>query len=572
MLLLLIFAFLSGLITILTPCIWPILPIVLSTTIGSTSHKKPLGVTLGVMLSFGFFTLLISSLVANLHVDPNMLRLIAVVVIAFLGLTLLLPSLNNFIESAVSRLSSAFGQNSNSKRDGFGSGFVTGLSLGIVWSPCAGPILAAIATLAATNKISLELFLITFFYVLGAGIPLFLFAYGGQTFFSKTRFISNYTAWIQKFFGIVMILTAVVIYKNYDTLIQAKILDLFPQYNNLLNNFGDNPQVKKQLDILRGSNTTASSDSSLPNLGVAPDFNGGTKWLNSDNNIKLSDLKGKVVLVDFWTYTCINCIRTLPHVTSWYDKYKDEGFVVIGVHTPEFAFEHETDNVINAIKQFNIHYPVVQDNNYEIWNNYSNQYWPAEYLIDSDGNIRHTHFGEGEYDTTEQLIVQLLKENGKKVQIAGTNMPDQTPTSRLSPETYLGSKRMEFLSPGGSVDNGLHNFQSSEPRLDSFSFGGLWNIYDEQAVAGGGSAIQYNFSANKVYLVITPKSTEDKVKVYLDGKIIDQRYQGSDVANGQVILDKPRLYNLIDLHNHPGSHLLKLEFSDGISVFAFTFG
>lgn len=569
-----IFAFLSGLITILTPCIWPILPIVLSSTLGSKSHKKPLGITLGIMLSFSFFTLAISALVGIFHFDPNILRLIAVIVIGFLGVTLIFPALNTVIESLVSKLSSIFGQ-TGQKGTGFGSGFLTGLSLGIVWSPCAGPILAAIATLAATNKFSTTLILICFFYVLGVGIPLFMFAYGGQTLFNRTRFISKYTGAVQRVFGIIMILTAILIYTNYDTVIQSKLLNLFPSYNNLLSNFGDNPQVKQQLDILRGRSSAGQTNVNildLPNLGKAPDFTGGTKWLNPQQTVHLSDLKGKVVLVDFWTYTCINCIRTLPHVTHWYDTYKDKGFVVIGVHTPEFEFEHDTSNVISAIKQFNIHYPVVQDNNYGIWNDYSNQYWPAEYLIDAQGNIRHTHFGEGEYDQTENFIVKLLNETGKKVGVRQSNMPDETPASQLSPETYLGAKRMEFFYPNGSVGTGAQQFNLQQPSRNTFSYGGTWNVEDEQATSVKDSKINYNFYADKVFLVITPKSSADSVKVFLDGELISSNVSGSDVKSGLVQLDNSRLYNLVDLHGNVGNHILRLEFSDGISVFAFTFG
>lgn len=182
-------------------------------------------------------------------------------------------------------------------------------------------------------------------------------------------------------------------------------------------------------------------DSDLPYLGSAPDFVDITHWLNTDKPLTMKDLRGKVVLVDFWTYTCINCIRTLPHVTAWYDKYHNKGFTVIGVHTPEFEFEKNTGNVQDAIKRYNIHYPVAQDNNYSTWNNYNNQYWPAEYLIDANGNIRHTHFGEGEYNQTEQYIQDLLDEAGKTVTASVTQLPDQTPQGLISPETYVGTGR-----------------------------------------------------------------------------------------------------------------------------------
>ncbi len=575
MILLIFFAFLSGLVTILAPCIWPILPIIFSSSVSGKSHQRPLGITLGIMLSFGVFTLAISSIVKIFHLDPNILRLVAVVVIGLLGISLIIPQFSQVTEALISRLSGLFGVRTTS--NDFTAGFITGLSLGIVWSPCAGPILAAIATLAATGQVTLSLIAITGAYILGVGIPLFLFAFVGQVLFSKTRFLSSQLGKIQQVFGIVMLLTALAIYTHYDTYLQAQLLNTFPQFTNSFNAFESNPEVKKQLDVLKGNmpKTTTPDSSGLFNQNFpAPDFVGITKWLNIDKQLSISDLKGKVVLVDFWTYTCINCIRTLPHVTSWYEKYKDKGFIVIGVHTPEFAFEHETQNVLNAIQMYNIHYPVAQDNNYATWNNYSNQYWPAEYLIDAQGNIRRTHFGEGEYDQTEMAIQALLKEAGKQVNTSIDTMPDTTPTTRLSPETYVGAKRMEFYYPTGSTGVVSKTFELGNPTLHSFSFGGTWNIQDENAISGNNSVLVYHFFAGKVFLVLRPPGNQPgTVKVLLDGKDISDANAGNDVKNGIVTVDTDRLYNLIDLKEKVSEHILRLEFqTPGIQVFAFTFG
>lgn len=580
MILLLFFAFLSGLVTILTPCIWPLLPIILSSSIYGNGHRRPLGITFGIMLSFFIFTLAISTLERIFHFDPNVLRLLAVVVIGFLGLTLIIPALSRITEGMISRLTGFFGQKGQKRGNDFSSGLITGISLGIVWSPCAGPILAAIATLAASGRVNLDVILVTLSYVIGVGIPLFIFAYGGQRIFTKSRAISKYTGRIQQFFGLVMILTAILIYTNYDTYLQAKFLNAFPFFNSTINSFENNSQVKQQLDVLKGNKSQTpplQSSNGLFNANTpSANFTGGTKWLNTETIPSIESLKGKVVLVDFWTYTCINCIRTLPFVTSWYDKYKDSGFVVIGVHTPEFAFEHDTNNVLNAIKKYNIHYPVVQDNNYSIWNNYSNQYWPAEYLIDANGNVRRTHFGEGEYDQMEMAIQALLKETGKKVVSGLTNMPDQTPKLQFSPETYLGANRMQYYYPDGStgiVNKNFTLFQSPTP--NSFSLGGQWNVIAENAATGKDAVLSYNFYANKVFLVLRPGTAgvNAKVKVFLDGKLVDSLNSGADVVNGITTIDSDRLYNLIDLKGKPGNHILKLEFENpGSEVFAFTFG
>lgn len=575
MLVLLFFAFLSGLVTILAPCIWPLLPIILSAST-TGGHKKPLGITLGIMLSFSVFTLSISYLVMLFHFDPDILRFFAVIIIGFLGFSMVIPAFLAKLELVVGKLTSFFSGISQS-RDTFNGGLVTGLSLGIVWSPCAGPILATIATLAATQALTINLVLVTIAYVAGVGIPLFFFSYTGGALFSKSRFINKYTKRIQQIFGIIMLLTALAIYTNYDKVIQAKLLDVLPSYSSFLTGFEKNQTVQDQLDILKGKKAMKDMptlSSGLPILGTAVDFNGGTKWFNTQSPLSIASLKGKVVLVDFWTYTCINCIRTLPHVTSWYSKYRDQGFVVIGVHTPEFEFEKKEENVLSAIQQYGIHYPVVQDNNYAIWNAYGNQYWPAEYLIDANGNVRRTHFGEGEYDQTEQAIVSLLKEKGAAVQLPSDTMADEAPKTRLSPETYVGSKRMEFLFLQGRVGNGFQEFTLPQtPEVNSFMFGGQWNIMDEYALSGKNASITYNFYANKVFLVMRPPKDGAKIKVFLDGKEVDEKNAGEDVKGSEIIVGSERLYKLIQLSGLPSSHILKLEFlTPGTFVYAFTFG
>lgn len=577
---LLLFAFISGLVTIFAPCIWPLLPIILSSTT-TGGHRKPLGITLGIMLSFGFLTLTISYIVKIIPFDPNILRYLAVVIIGFLGLALIIPKLSGLLEAYVSRLSGKLNVGNRITSTDFHSGLITGLALGVIWTPCAGPILATIATLAATQAVNLNVILITFSYILGVGIPLFIFATAGSKLFTKSRFLTKYTGRIQQIFGVIMILTAISIATNYDKVLQAKLLDLFPSYSSFITKLENNSAVKTQLKLLKGSTGENAKNTNQDLSGLfndntpAPEFSGITKWLNTDKALSLKELRGKVVLVDFWTYTCINCIRTLPHVTSWYDKYKDQGFVVVGVHTPEFEFEKDTGNVEDAIKQYSIHYPVPQDNNFATWNAFSNQYWPAEYLIDAKGIIRRTHFGEGEYEETEKAIQVLLKEAGEQVIEKLENMPDMTPREKTSPETYLGAQRMQYLYPNFSVGIGKKNFSLTENiPINNFSFGGTWKINDDNAISVDNSVIEYNFSANYVYLVMSPSLTgTSRVRVILDGKLIPASVSGSDVSNGIVVLDRDRLYNLVNLRGKSGQHILRLEFENpGIKAFAFTFG
>ncbi len=491
------------------------------------------------------------------HFDPNILRIVAAITIAFLGLTMVIPALLIKYELLITKLSSFISREPVATHHGFFGGFITGLSLGIIWSPCAGPILATIATLGATQAVSFQTVLVTLAYVTGVGIPLFFFSLLGAWFFAKSRFISAYTGHLQKVFGVVMILTAFAIYTNYDKVIQAKLLDFFPSYTTFLTQLERNDRVKQQLDVLKGKNSKTPTikeimpKTSLSNYGQAPEFVGITTWLNS-KPLTMQELKGKVVLIDFWTYTCINCIRTLPYLTSWYDKYKDKGFVVIGVHTPEFEFEKKTENVLQAIKHYNIHYPVAQDNNYATWNAYSNQYWPAEYLIDAKGNIRRTHFGEGNYDETEMAIQQLLKEKGEAAEQSLVPLTDQTPKDRFTPETYLGKKRMERFVSDGNAQLPLHYF----------TYKGMWSVQDEQAVAKKDASLILHFYANKVFLVVTPVGQKDRAKVFLDDKLI-----------GEVVFDTAKLYQLVDLKGNKGNHILRIEFqTPGTAVYAFTFG
>lgn len=577
---LLLFAFLSGLVTILAPCIWPLLPIILSSS-AAGGHRRPLGITLGIMLSFSFFTLTISYLVMLFQFDPNFLRLFAVLIIGFLGITMVVPYFAAKLEAGVSRLTGLFGSTvGGAPKSGFTGGFVTGLSLGLVWSPCAGPILATIATLGATQAVNVQVVLVTLAYIVGVGIPLFIFSYFGSVLFTKSRFVSQYTGRIQQVFGILMILTAVAIYTNYDKVIQAKLLDAFPSYSFFLNKLESNDAVKKQLDMLKGKNDKTPSlmqatpnNTDLPILAKAPEFTGITTWLNTDP-LTMQQLQGKVILIDFWTYTCINCIRTLPHVIGWYEKYKDKGFVVIGVHTPEFEFEKKTANVQNAIKQFAITYPVAQDNDYATWRAYDNQYWPAKYLIDKDGNIRYYHFGEGEYQETEEAIQKLLAEAGQKDIKGFLDMPDTTPQGRLSPETYLGSGRMEFYYPDRHLDTGTKTV-TLDPTIPqhSFSLGGTWMISDEYATAQNNGVLEYNFYGKNVFLVLRPRDAgQGTLRVLLDGKeVTEASGAGEDVTNGVVTIDSDRLYRLINL-SQAGNHKLRLEFSPGVSAYAFTFG
>lgn len=578
---LILFAFISGLVTIAAPCIWPILPIVLSSA-ATGGHKKPLGITLGVVTSFSILTLSIAYVISIIPFDPEWLRYISVIIIAFLGATLIIPQLGGIIEGSVSKLSSKIGPKGNHKSSGFGSGFITGLSLGIVWTPCAGPILATIATLSATRSVNAEVIVVMIAYMIGVAIPLFVFALAGQKVFIKMRGLGSHTGTIQKVFGVIMIITAILIATGYDRKLQTSLLNAIPSYSTFLTELESNGAVTKQLDRLRGSDTMpdvpmpfpdAQDQSGLPKLQTAPEFVGITKWLNTDRELSMEDLRGKVILVDFWTYTCINCIRTLPYVTGWYEKYKDDGFVVIGVHSPEFEFEKKTENVRRAIEEYEIKYPVAQDNDFRTWRAYDNHYWPAKYLIDAQGVVRYTHFGEGEYDLTEENIQKLLKEAGMQDERELLSVQENTPKGPQTPETYLGLSRIEYYSGAEQTKSGTQTYSLPDALPQStFAYVGKWSLDDEYAESAEiGSGLLLRFLAKDVYLVITPESKDDRIAVFLDNVLVTDQ-AGKDVKNGFIQIDEARLYHLIHL-DQKEDHILQLNFqTEGTRIFAFTFG
>lgn len=584
MFILILFAFIAGIVTILSPCILPILPIVLSG--GVTGGKqRPFGIITGFIVSFTFFTLFLATIVRITGVSADILRTISVIIVAVFGVALLIPQFQVELEKLFSKLAGSVSgvqaKAQNVKSD-YLAGVLIGVSLGLVWTPCVGPILASVITLAATASVTLGALIITLAYSVGTAIPLFIITYGGRELLQKHPWLLNNSRKIQQIFGILMLLTAVAIFFNIDRKFQTYVLEKFPQYGTGLTQIEDNQAVR---DALEGVSKEPMDETKIgkpmsdvvkTDLGAAPDFIAGGQWFNSEP-LTMAGLRGKVVLVDFWTYTCINCIRTLPYVKSWHEKYADKGLVIVGVHTPEFAFEKEADNVEKAIADFEIKYPVVQDNDYATWRAYNNRFWPAKYLIDKDGRIRYTHFGEGDYDETEQMIQELLGETGATV-----DMPISNPTYDVktrTPETYLGLDRMQYFdSNPNPILNQAVNYalNASQPAPNSFGFVGTWTVGDEFAHPEKGASLQQTFNAQQVYLVMHPTNgAAARIRLLLDGlPVLPNQFGGADVKNtdSEIVVDTDRLYHLIKLDS-PGEHVLTIEFLDGnIEVFAFTFG
>ncbi len=547
-----LFAFIAGILTVLAPCILPMLPILLGASIGQQSKQRPLLIVCGFILSFAFASLILSALVSNLGLSANIVRDVAIFLLLIFAILMIWPKPFELLTVKMSGTINIIGQLGQDQ--GNMGGLILGLVLGIIWTPCAGPILGTILTLIAIQGSTGKSAVLIIFYALGAGIPMLIIAYGSRWLTTKIKLIARHSVKIQQTFGVLIVLLAVAMYFQYDTLIINKLTVFFPQNtleNRLVGQNAQNNQTSSQAASPIGSLSTAVGQ----NYGPAPDFTGITHWLNS-NPLTMAQLKGKVVLVDFWTYSCINCIRTLPYVTAWYNKYNADGLVVIGVHTPEFEFEKDTGNVANAIKQFNIDYPVAQDNNYKTWQAYNNEYWPAEYLINKDGQIVEENFGEGGYDKTENSIRQLL----------GLSADKNAQTSVLgniqSPEMYFESSRLEYIASGQipSQNPEAYNLPDNLP-LNTFALGGTWQFTGDHALlTQPNGKIKLRFSSGKVYMVAAAGSPIT-LKITVDGKV-----------QPDVIVQASRLYTLFDSSVY-SEHTIEIAIPDaGFQAFTFTFG
>ncbi len=574
MLLLIAFAFIGGVITILSPCILPILPVILSGSV-TGGKRRPFGIVLGFIASFTFFTLFLTTIVNLTGLSPDILRGVSIVVLILFGIVLLLPQAQAWIEKLFSRVTSRAPKQQN--RTGFGGGLIVGLSIGLLWTPCVGPILASVISLALTGSVTGSAALITLAYALGTAIPMLAIMYGGRKLLHKVPWLLKNTAKIQRGFGVLMIIVAIGIFFNVDRSFQTYILEKFPNYGTGLTSIEDNESIQKELDTFTdqpvdkedmGKTTIDMIDKQH---NYAPALVPGGEWFNSDP-LTLKELRNqKVVLVDFWTYSCINCIRTLPYLNEWYDKYKDEGLEIIAVHTPEFEFEKDPDNVRQAIADYNITYPVVQDNDYATWRAYENRYWPRKYLIDINGEIIYDHIGEGEYDETEREIQQALKERMEFLNQAATvdesiTAPADAPAvdgSKVnSPEIYFGSSRNNRLANGSSGTDGIAKFAPpNSPSLNRLYLAGTWDIQPEYAQNNSENAmIVFKYDAKNVYMVA---SADEPVTVtVLKDAIVEQ----------ELTIDSEKLYTLINGEEY-GENTMEIEIpTAGLRVFTFTFG
>ncbi|NNM60188.1 MAG: cytochrome c biogenesis protein DipZ [Legionellales bacterium] len=544
-------AFVEGFALILSPCILPILPIILSG--GLTGGKyRPAGIIIGFTLFFAIFSLLSGSLIRHIGLNFDLIRKISYLLIIIFGVILF----SDYLSNIFSRLTQSFADTgaafaNKNNNSGFISGVLFGGLVSIIWVPCGGPILAAAIVNMAVQKTFLASFITFLCFAFGSVLPMILIALAGKKIMAKTTLLKKHSHLLRKIFGLIIIMFAII--AGFTGTSAAWIVS---KTTNM-------PSTK----ALEGNTLIGALPSSYP----APALNSDTIWLNSPP-LTMQALKGKVVLIDFWTYSCINCIRTLPYLKDWYNKYHDKGLVIIGVHAPEFEFEKNVNNVKQAIAQYGIHYPVVLDNNYVIWQHYNNQYWPAHYLIDKNGQVVYQHFGEGLYDETEHNIRILLG-------LSGTTMPllENTTSSSIAetPETYLGYARGESYAgiPNALPDAvGTYQFPITLAQ-DAWALSGKWLIQSESIQSfSNNAAIKIHFFANHVYAVIGSKNGQPiKANILLNGKPLEQSV-GKEANQSSFTVSKYNLYPVLNF-SQPTEGELELQFDKpGAEVYTFTFG
>lgn len=570
---LILIGLLGGLVTGISPCIIPVLPVIffsggaqsargLEGEKAPVSRWRPFVVIAGLVLSFTLVTLLGSLLLALLNLPQDVLRWAGIVVLIIIGVGLIVPKFQHLIEKPFSLIPQKHvGTDRN--------GFLLGFALGAVYVPCAGPVLAAITVAGSTGKIGVDTIVLTVSFALGAAIPLLIFALAGRAITERIKSFRKRQNGIRITGGVVMIALAVGLIFNVPQLLQR----LVPDYTSgIQESLSESDEVQEALD-LGGLENDENKDldlctnggAELESCGTAPSIKGITAWLNTPGGqaIDLADLKGKVVLIDFWTYACINCQRSLPHVTAWYDTYQDAGLEVIGIHAPEYAFEKEQRNVEQGIQTFGITYPVALDNSLATWTNYRNRYWPATYLIDAEGVVRHIKFGEGGYDTTEKLIRELLQDADPDVQLPGTTaVEDDTPEDgSTTPETYLSAGKEVNFGGDQKYTAGTIDFSyPDDQERDTFALDGSWTVDFQGATpADGDAGIRLLYTATQeVRMVLGGEGT---VTYRVDGG----KEQTIDVSGS------PDSYPLLEL---TGSKTGEIEVTvpSGVTAFSFTFG
>lgn len=593
---LLVVSYLGGVLTILSPCILPVLPFVFARA-DQPFVKSGLPLLVGMALTFAAIASL-AAVGGGWAVAANQYgRAAALVLLALFAVTLLVPELADRLTRPLVALGARLSQKAANETRANGTiapSFVLGIATGLLWAPCAGPILGLVLTGAALQGANARTSALLLAYAAGAATSLAAaLLIGGRVFAAMKRSLGA-GEWIRRGLGLAVLAGVAAIALGLDTgflnrlsaaptaSIEQALIDKTnakPQAPSLAMNGNSDMMISGAMT----AKPTAAADD-LPVEGNLPALSGAVAWLNSPP-LTAQALRGKVVVVDFWTYSCINCLRSLPYVRAWADKYRDKGLVVIGVHAPEFAFEKNIDNVRRAVRELGLDYPIAIDNNYAIWNGFNNEYWPAHYFIDAEGRIRHHHFGEGDYAESEKIIQQLLAEAGKTgvssniVNVSASGAEAAADTADVqSPETYIGYERAQnFASTDPAAANTSHVYRlAPQLQLNQWGLTGNWTIGDQRAVLDApGGTINYRFHARDLHLVLGPGPDGKPVRfrILIDGKAPGADH-GVDVdAEGNGTVTEHRLYQLVRQSGTVADRTFEIQFLDpGVQAFAFTFG
>ena len=567
-------AFFGGMLTIVSPCILPVLPFVFANA-GRSFVRGALPLLAGMALTFaGVATL--AAVGGSWAVRANEAgRWVALVLLALFGLALIFPSISDRMTRPFVALGSRMSERGN--QDSIWSSVVLGIATGLLWAPCAGPILGIIFTAAAINGATLGTTFLLLAYALGAATSLALALLVGGRVFQRMKGSLHATEWIRRLLGVLVIAGVVAIAFGLDTRVLSRLSSAQTSAfeTGLAQKLGPGGADQK------GPMTTAGGRLQLPVEGTLPALSALGPWINS-GPLTREQLRGKVVVIDFWTYSCINCIRSIPYVRAWAEKYRDDGLVVIGVHAPEFAFERNPDNVRRAVADLGVRYPVSLDNDYAVWKALKNNYWPAHYFFDAQGRQRYHHFGEGNYDTSEKVIRQLLAEAGRAPKDGGMAQAQTIGAEAAaaksvlkSPETYIGYGRAaRFASPGGQPKDAAKYYRASNLPLNDWSLEGRWIVGAQSArLQAARGAIAYRFHARDLHLVLGSGSGPVRFRVTIDGKAPGAD-AGIDVKpDGTGVVTTERLYQLVRQKGDVADRTFRIEFLDpGVEAFAFTFG
>jgi cytochrome c biogenesis protein CcdA/thiol-disulfide isomerase/thioredoxin len=589
---LVVLAYLGGVLTIISPCILPVLPFVFARA-DRPFVTSGLPMLAGMTVTFAAVATL-AAVAGGWAVSANQYgRSAAIVLLALFGLTLLFPGFADWAMRPFVTLGASLSRSADdaeaSKKSSIVSSFLLGVATGFLWAPCAGPVLGLILTGAALSGANVGTTFLLLAYALGAATSLALaLAIGGRVFAAMKRSL-GVGEWVRRVLGLAVLAAVAAISFGLDTGFLTRIS--LSSTNDLEQSLVDRlrtPAQSAQTSPAGGPNMApmASASGADLNLGVEggfPSLSGATAWLNSPP-LTSESLKGKVVLIDFWTYSCINCLRTIPYIKAWAEKYKDHGLVVIGVHTPEFAFERDVDNVRRAISDLKIGYPVAIDNDYKVWRAFDNEYWPAHYFIDAQGRTRYHHFGEGDYDGSERVIQRLLAEAGNSgvpqslvsIEASGAEAAPSEGDDK-SPETYIGYNRADnFVSAGGIVEDENHLYDSADPKLNQWSLSGDWLVSGERAtLTSANGKIAYRFHARDLHLVLGPAADGKPIqfRVTIDGQAPGEDHGADTDVDGHGVVSGQRLYQLIRQSGTIKDRTFEIQFLDpGVHAYAFTFG